>query len=136
MLRADAVAQVAPADLDVAVLGQLALPELALDNALEAGALPVIGFNAALRRRSLWEQALEHAAWHPDHAAVFADLHPELDGLQLGIPMCILRKGEEHRRSRSQPASEPMFSIRSEAELQRGTMGTFTDTLGLPPVSE
>jgi hypothetical protein len=27
---------------------------------------------------------LEHAARHPDHAVVLADLDPELDGLSLG----------------------------------------------------
>jgi hypothetical protein len=33
---------------------------------------------------------LEHAPRDPDHAAVFADLDPELDGLMLGIPVRVL----------------------------------------------
>jgi hypothetical protein len=39
MLQAGTVAQVASADLDVTILGQLALAELAFGNALEAGPL-------------------------------------------------------------------------------------------------
>jgi hypothetical protein len=38
----------------------------------------------------LGEQALEHARWDPAHAAVFADLDPELHRLPLGRPAGIL----------------------------------------------
>jgi len=48
MPRAGALAQIPPANLDVAIIGQLALADLALCNALEAGSLRVVGFNAAL----------------------------------------------------------------------------------------
>jgi hypothetical protein len=56
----------------------------------------VVGFNAALRSRPLWEQALEHTPRHPDHAAVFADLDPKLHRLPLGIPVSVLGKGEQN----------------------------------------
>jgi hypothetical protein len=63
--------------------------EFALGNALEAGPL-VVGFNAALGGRAFREQALEHPPRNPDHAAVFADLNPELHGLPLGVPAGVL----------------------------------------------
>ena len=40
--------EAAPADLHVPVLGQLPLPEFALRDALEAGPLGVVGFDAPL----------------------------------------------------------------------------------------
>jgi hypothetical protein len=39
---------------------------------------------------SFREEALEHAPRDPDHAAVFADLDPELHRLPLGVPAGIL----------------------------------------------
>jgi hypothetical protein len=54
-----AFAQIAPGDLDVAVIGQLPLSQLALDRQLEACPLEMEGFNATLRGRRLIEQPLE-----------------------------------------------------------------------------
>ena len=42
------LAQVPPADLDIPVLGQLPPAQLPLGDAFEAGALEVVGFDAAL----------------------------------------------------------------------------------------
>src|SRR5262245_47861494 len=46
-------AEVAPADLHVPILGQLAPAQLPLGDALEPGALEVVRLDAALRGRSL-----------------------------------------------------------------------------------
>jgi hypothetical protein len=43
-------------------------------------------------------QPLEQAPRHADHAAILADLDPELHRLLVGIPAGVL--GEEHRRPR------------------------------------
>jgi hypothetical protein len=71
--------QVAPTDLDVPVLGQLAPARLPLDDAFEAGST----VDAPLGGEPLREQPLKHAPRHPDQAAVLADL--ELDGLPRGV---------------------------------------------------
>jgi hypothetical protein len=68
------------------ILGQLPPTQLLLGDALEPGALEVVRLNAAFGRGPLREQALEHAPWDPDHAAVLADL----GGLPLGIQAGIL----------------------------------------------
>jgi hypothetical protein len=44
-----AFAELAPGDLDIAVLGELSAPELPFHSLLEPGALKVKGFEAALR---------------------------------------------------------------------------------------
>jgi hypothetical protein len=46
-------AQVPPADLDISVLGQLPPPQLPLGDALEAGPLEVVGFDAPIGARPL-----------------------------------------------------------------------------------
>jgi len=42
------LAQIPPADLDIPIIGQLALPEFSLGDPLEAGSLEVVGFEAPL----------------------------------------------------------------------------------------
>src|SRR5690242_2785492 len=54
-----AFAQIAPSDLNVAVIGQLSPPQLPLDRKLKTGALEMEGFQAAFGRRRLIEQSLE-----------------------------------------------------------------------------
>ena len=49
----------------------------------EPGTLQVVGLDAPLRRGPLGQQALEHAARHPDGAAVFADL--DVKAVKIGM---------------------------------------------------
>jgi hypothetical protein len=50
----------------------------------------MVGFHAPLGGGRLREETLKHPPRHPDHAAVLADLDPELHGLPLGIPLGVL----------------------------------------------
>jgi hypothetical protein len=77
--------QIPPADLHVAVLGQLAPVEFALGDALEPSSLEIVRLDAALGGGPLGQQALEEAPRHSD-GVVLADLDPELHGMPLGIP--------------------------------------------------
>src|SRR5438874_13826052 len=52
--------QIAPADLDIAIVSQLPSPELSFHCKLEAGALEAHGFQAPLRCRRPTEQSMEH----------------------------------------------------------------------------
>jgi hypothetical protein len=74
----------------IPVLGQLTPAQLPLSDALEAGALEVVGFNAALGGGALRQYPLEHTARHPDDTPVLADLNPEPHGLPVGIPAGVL----------------------------------------------
>jgi hypothetical protein len=91
--------QIASGELDVTVFGQLAPAQLPLSDTLKPGPLEIVRLDAALGRGPLRQQALKHAPRHPDHAVVFADLDPELDGLLLGVPAGVLGESEEHRVS-------------------------------------
>jgi hypothetical protein len=79
----------------------------------EPGTLQVVGLDAPLRRGPLGQQALEHAARHPDGAAVFADLDPELHRLPFGIPAGVVGKGEKHETglSRTGPRRKQLVGI-------------------------
>jgi hypothetical protein len=90
-------AQVAAGDLDIAVIGQLPVSQLPLGDALELGAMHIIGFDAALRRYRRIDKAAERLSWNAHHSLVFSDADPELDRLPVGIPASIFGKGEEHR---------------------------------------
>ena len=69
-LRFDAaLPKVAPRDLDIEIVGQLAAAQLALGDQFQPGPLPIIGFEAALRRRGLIEQPLEHSSRDADAPA-------------------------------------------------------------------
>ena len=57
-----AVSNVPPADLDIAVLGQLSPAQLPLDDAFEPGSLKVVGFEALLWCRRLQQEALYELA--------------------------------------------------------------------------
>jgi hypothetical protein len=65
--------------------GQLAPTQLPLGDAFQPGSLEVVGFDASLGGGPLSGQPLEHPPRHPDHAAILADLDPELHRLPLGI---------------------------------------------------
>jgi hypothetical protein len=62
------VAEIAPGDLDVAVIGQLPPSSLALGNEFEPGPIQMVRFKAAVSRRPLIEEILEHAAADPNYA--------------------------------------------------------------------
>ena len=53
--------QIATGDLDIPIFGQLLPANLSLRDDFESGAVKVVGFEAALRRVSLWKQDLEDA---------------------------------------------------------------------------
>jgi hypothetical protein len=86
------LAQIASADLHIPVLGQLAPAQLPLGDGLEPGPLEVVSLDTPLGGGRSERQPLEDAPWDPDHAAVLADLDPELDSLPLGVPAGALGK--------------------------------------------
>src|SRR6266851_2096954 len=90
------LAQIASADLNIAVLGQLPTPDLPLGNQFEPCSLQMVRFQAPLRRRRLVKQGLEHPAGNPDNALVLADADAELDRSMLAVPSGIGRKSEKH----------------------------------------
>ena len=80
------LAQIPPADLHIPILGQLPPAQLPLGDALEAGPLEEVCFDAPLGGGPLSGQPLEHPPRNPDHSPALADLDPELHGLPLGTP--------------------------------------------------
>ena len=89
-------AQIAPVNLDVAVIGQLQVPHLALGDALEPGPLQVIRFNAPFRRHSPIDEALENASPDPHHALVLPNADAKFDGLQAIVPSRVIGEAEEY----------------------------------------
>jgi hypothetical protein len=83
------LSQIAPGDFDVAVIGQLPTPQLALGNPLKSRAVEVVGFDAALRGRPVGQQALEYAPPHPNQAAVFP----------ISTPNCTAWRSSSHQAS-------------------------------------
>jgi len=65
--------EISAGDLDVAVLGQLSAANLAFRDEFEPGPINVIGFDAALRRRAVPKQVLEHAPRDGHGAVILAD---------------------------------------------------------------
>ena len=76
--------EISAGDLDVAVLGQLSAANLAFRDEFEPGPINVIGFDAALRRRAVPKQVLEHAPRDGHGAVILADADAELDGGPFG----------------------------------------------------
>ena len=68
--RAIVLAQIAPRDLNVAVIGQLTSSQLPFNRKLEPGSLDMKGFQATLRRRRLIEHSLEDAPMDAHGAVV------------------------------------------------------------------
>jgi hypothetical protein len=56
------------------------------------------GLDAALRRRPLRQQALEHLPPNANDAAIFADFDTELDGIHRVVPSRIIGKREQIHR--------------------------------------
>jgi hypothetical protein len=81
-----AVSQIAPGDLDVAVLGQLPATHLPLRDQFEPGPIEIIRFEASLGRRALVEETLEDAPGHPNNALVLTYPDAELDGRCVRVP--------------------------------------------------
>src|SRR5947209_20438245 len=90
------VPQIATADLDIAVVGQLPSTNLPFGDQFEPRPVKVVGFEAAFRCRSLWKQDLEYTARNPHHAFVFAYTDAELDYGAVGIPTSVRGKTEKH----------------------------------------
>jgi hypothetical protein len=88
--------QIAPGDLDIAVLGQLPPPKFALSDEFKPGSVEMVGFEAAFGRESLREQDLKHAPGNSYHTLVFADTDAELDGVAVGVPPGVGWEAEEH----------------------------------------
>jgi len=91
------IPQVAPGDLDIAVLGQLPPANLSLGNQFKPSPVEVVRFKAALWRWLLIEQILENATRYTNDTMVFADTNAELYGGQSFVPARILWKGEKHQ---------------------------------------
>jgi len=87
--------QIAPGDLDIAVVGQLPSPNLLLSDPFDPGSMEMVGFEASFGRRGVWKQDLEHAPGNPHHALILAHPNPELDGVPVGVPSGVGRKAEE-----------------------------------------
>jgi hypothetical protein len=99
-----ALAEVAAADLDVTIVGQLAAAQLALGDQLKPGPLQVVRVKAFHRRHSAVDEAPEDISRHADHALVLTDADAKLDGLQVRIPPRILGNAEcAERRVMSSP---------------------------------
>ena len=64
------LAKIAPGDLDIAIIGELAATELALDDHLKPGALKVECLKAPMRARRAFEHPLERPLRHPYRALV------------------------------------------------------------------
>jgi hypothetical protein len=90
------LSEISAGDFDVAVIGQLPLPNLALGDQFEPGPVEMISFEAALGCRGLGQQDLENAPGNPNDAIVFTNLDAELDDGAIGIPTGIRRETEEH----------------------------------------
>jgi hypothetical protein len=71
--------QIATGDLYVAVIDQLPPPNLPLSDQFQPGAVQMVGFEAAFRRRGLREQDLEHAPGNAHHTLILADPDAEFD---------------------------------------------------------
>lgn len=71
--------QIAPGDLDVAVIGQLPVPQLALGGPFKSGAVQVIGFDAARGGMRPSTSRWKNAPTNPYHALVLAEADAELD---------------------------------------------------------
>ena len=69
--------QIAAGDLDIAVIGQLPLPQLALDNELETGPLQVVSLDTALRGHGAVDETPEHLSPDTHDTRVFADADAE-----------------------------------------------------------
>jgi hypothetical protein len=82
------LAQIAPVDLDIPVLGQLAPLQLPLGDALEPGPLMAVPPPCTAPGWPLGQEALGTRAAGPD-AAVLPDLDPELQGLMLSVPSAV-----------------------------------------------
>jgi hypothetical protein len=91
-----ALAQIAPGDLDIAVIGQLAPAQFPLGGKLETGPPEVVSLQAAFRGHRAIEQALKDLARHARHALVFTNADAELDRLPIGVPAHVLGEDEEH----------------------------------------
>src|SRR6202022_1683134 len=100
--RGRTLSQVATGDLDIAVFGQLALPDLALGDAFEAWSLQIISLDAPLRGWPLCQQPLKGAPRDADNPSILPDRDAKLDRFALGVPSGIIRKGKERH---SDPAS-------------------------------
>jgi len=88
--------QVAPCDLDVAIVGQLPAAHLPFGGEFEAGPIEIVGFETTLGGRALVEKTLEHASWHSHYAFILANTDAEFDSGDIDIPASIRGKSEEH----------------------------------------
>jgi hypothetical protein len=88
--------EIAPGDLDVAIVGQLPAADLSLGDKLEPSSLQMVRLQAPLRRRALVEEALENPPWHPDDGIVLADTDAEFDRVQRYIPSRVFGEHEKH----------------------------------------
>jgi hypothetical protein len=91
-----AFSEISAGDLDVAVIGQLPVAQLAFGDQFEAGPLKMVAFKAPLRRRSLREQTLKDPPADAYNPLILANLNPEFDGLPVGVPAGVLGESEEH----------------------------------------
>jgi hypothetical protein len=90
------LAQIAPGDLDIRIIGQLPATNLSLRDQFKPDPVPVLGFDAALRRRGIPKQVLEHAPANTRDAFIVADTNTELDGGPFGVPAPVWEKPKEH----------------------------------------
>src|SRR5438477_3413685 len=85
--------QIAPVDLDIAIVRQLPSSQLPLHRQLETGSLEVKGFEAPLGCRRLIDQSLKDAPMDAHGALVLAKHNGELDRSPLVIPTSVLGEG-------------------------------------------
>src|SRR5690349_9734594 len=71
--------------------------------------MQVVGFKTALRRDGAVDETPENISGDANHALVLADSHAELDGLDLGVPAGVLRKGKKHGGPPVEAASDVLI---------------------------
>jgi hypothetical protein len=91
------LAEIAPRDLDVAIVGQLSATDLSLGDPFEPSAMQVISFQATFGRWTFVEKGLECATVDAHHAFILTDGNAERDAAPVGVPSSVFRKSEEHR---------------------------------------
>jgi len=105
-----AFAEVAPRDLDIAVIGQLTATDLPFSYQFEPGPVQMVGLETACRGRGLAEQRPERAAMHAYNALVLPDPDAECDTASVVVPARIRWKGEEQRDLLIMEGVRVMFS--------------------------
>jgi hypothetical protein len=127
-----AFAEIATADLDIPVRGQLPPPNLPLSDAFEPRSVKMVGFETAFRRGGLWQQDLEHSPGHANDPFKLADT--ELDDGALRIPPGVGRKPEKHEIPIAEGNQDVLIMFSNSASNGKGVVERLVTTGGSTPL--